>query len=277
MKKKVFFLLLIMISSIPSWAQLSEKDLTRLKETVTSRYNMSHMDGGSLYKTSSGYRVFVAIASVSAGEQQETAKTKCMRTASEFFAGATNKSISVYESSSKTGEETMSDKIVQSSMAQVKAMQPLGKIAENSNETVYAYYLVVSQTAAKNGIAGFLSIIPGVGQFYKGNNFKGTMFLSLTAAAAVGVIVSESTRSSYKNKAIEQPKYAKDYSTKADNWETARNVCIGVGAAIYLWNIIDAFTAKSARTKVVVNKDKYLSIQPFASQKDMGVALTLNF
>ena len=279
--KKLFILLLLMAFAYSSRAQLSERDLSNLKATVVNRYQLSQMQGGSLHKTSSGYRVFVAIASASAeksaAEQYEEAKAKSMRMASEFFSGAIKKSVSVYESSSKTGEETLTDKVVQSSIAQVKAMQPLGKIAETSSEAVYAFYLVISQTAAKNGVAGVLSLIPGAGQFYKGNTLKGAMFLSLTAAAAAGVIVCESSRSSYVNKAIEQPKYKKDYSTKADNWETARNICIGVGAAIYVWNIVDAFTAKSARTKVVVNKNQYVSFQPFATNKDMGMSLTFNF
>jgi hypothetical protein len=256
---------------------------------VKSNYSLTQIDGASLYKTKSGYQVLVTIASVSSAksidDQNREAQTKATRLASEYLSGANNSSVTIYdsESSSNSSKESLSEKIVQSSMAQVKSMQPLFKMDGSDGQNVFAYFLVISQTAAKNGVAGVLSIIPGMGQFYKGSTTKGTMFLGLTAAAAAGVIVCESTRSSYVNKAIEQPKHKKDYSTKADNWETTRNICIGVGGAIWVWNIIDAFTTKSAKRKVVTSQNSSLSFQPFATPNatghglDMGFALSLNF
>lgn len=280
------FLLMLYVSAS---AQLSQKEKDELTNTVKANYNMSQIDGASLYKTKSGYQVLVVVTSImsnkSVENQNEEARMKATRLASEFLSGAINRSVSTYDSKSlgKESKEELSDKIVQSSLAQVKAMQPLFKVQGDSGQTVFAYYLVISQTAAKNGVAGILSILPGMGQYYKGSTVKGTIFFGLTAAAVAGVIVSESTRSSYVNKAIEQPRYKKDYSTKADNWETIRNICIGAGGAIWLWNIIDAFTTKSAKRKIVINQNTSLSLQPFTYPSvagegvDMGLGLTLNF
>ena len=287
--KKILFVTVYMMLCVSAMAQLSQKEKTDLINSVKSNYSLTQIDGASLYKTKSGYQVLVTVVSVSSAkgieDQNREAQTKSTRLASEYLSGATNSSMTIYdsESSSNSSKESLSEKIVQSSMAQVKSMQPLFKMDGSDGQNVFAYFLVISQTAAKNGVAGVLSIIPGMGQFYKGSVTKGTVFLGLTAAAVAGVIVCESTRSSYKNKAIEQPKYTKDYSTKADNWETARNICIGVGGAIWVWNIIDAFTTKSAKRKIVTSQNSSLSFQPFATPNaagqglDMGLALSFNF
>lgn len=287
--KRFYFLSLFLMACISLMAQLSQKEKTDLINSVKSNYNLTQIDGASLYNTKSGYQVLVTVVSVSSikniEDQNREAQTKATRLASEYLGGATNSSVTIYdsESSSNSSIESLSEKIVQSSIAQVKSMQPLFKMAGSDGQNVFAYFLVISQTAAKNGLAGVLSIIPSMGQFYKGSTTKGTMFLGLTAAAVAGVIVCESTRSSYANKAIEQPKYKKDYSTKADNWETARNICIGVGGAIWVWNVIDAFTAKSAKRKIVTPQNSSLSLQPFATPNvagqglDMGLALSFNF
>lgn len=153
-------------------------------------------------------------------------------------------------------------------------------ISEQGKTPIFDEFNVTSPNDAASML---MSIVPGVGQFYKGSVAKGAMFMGLTAATAVGIIVCESTRSSYVNKSIEQPKYKKEYSTRADNWETARNICIGVGGAIWFWNIIDAFTTKSKKRKVVISQNNSLSIQPFANPNsagqglDMGLALSFNF
>lgn len=287
--KKILFVTVYMMLCVSAMAQLSQKEKTDLINSVKSNYSLTQIDGASLYKTKSGYQVLVTVVSVSSAksieDQNREAQTKATRLASEYLSGATNSSMTIYdsESSSNSSKESLSEKIVQSSMAQVKSMQPLFKMDGSDGQNVFAYFLVISQTAAKNGVAGVLSIIPGMGQFYKGSVTKGSVFLGLTAAAVAGVIVCESTRSSYKNKAIEQPKYTKDYSTKADNWETARNICIGVGGAIWVWNIIDAFTTKSAKRKIVTSQNSSLSFQPFATPNaagqglDMGLALSFNF
>lgn len=287
--KKIISLCVVIMMCISAMAQLSQKEKTDLINSVKNNYNLTQIDGASLYKAQSGYQVLVTVVSVSsskgAEEKNREAQAKATRLASEYLSGATNSSVTIYnsESSSNSSKESLSEKIIQSSMAQVKAMQPLFKMDGSDGQTVFAYFLVISKTAAKNGVAGVLSIVPGVGQFYKGSIAKGVMFMGLAAAAATGIIVCESTRSSYANKAIEQPKYKKDYNTKADNWGTARNICIGVGGAIWVWNIIDAFTTKSAKRKVVTSQNSSLSFQPFATPNvfgqgmDMGVGLTFNF
>lgn len=123
-----------------------------------------------------------------------------------------------------------------------------------------------------------MSIVPGLGQIYKGSTVKGICMLAGVAACGIGVLVCENQRSDYKNKMKEQPQFAKDYNTKANNWETARNVCIGAAAAVWLYNIIDAAVAKGSRRIVVKPASgNYLSIHPVATPDAVGVSLAYNF
>ena len=130
---------------------------------------------------------------------------------------------------------------------------------------------------AKYPAAGFLSIIPSVGQFYKGSTVKGSLILAGEVAAATSIILCESTRASYIKKMYEQPQYAQQYSSLADNWETGRNISIGAAAAIYVYNLIDGFVAKGAK-RVVVNKHKVkYNVAPYTDGYSAGVAMSLTF
>lgn len=292
MTKKFPTLFVLLMICVSSMAQLSQKEKTYLINTVKENYNLTEIDGSSLYKTKSGYRVLVTVVSLSSSlygieEQNREAQIRATRLASEFLNGATNQSITIYDSnnSSNSSKELISDKITQSSKSQLQYMQPLFRMKNSNGQNVFAYFLVISKPAAKNGVAGVLSIVPGMGQYYKGSVGKGTMFLGLSAAAVAGIIVCEETRSAYVNKAIEQPKFKKEYTTRANNWETGRNVSIGVGGAIWLWNIIDAFAVKKSMKQKAFNNnyDGGLSVQPFAIPNafrqciDLGIGLTYNF
>ena len=123
-----------------------------------------------------------------------------------------------------------------------------------------------------------MSIIPGLGQFYKGSTVKGICMLGGVAACGVGALLCENERSDYKNKMKEQPQFAKNYNTKANNYETARNICLGAAAAIWIYNIVDAAAAKGTR-KIVVKpaSGSYLSVHPIATFDAIGASLSYVF
>ena len=54
------------------------------------------------------------------------------------------------------------------------------------------------------------------------------------------IIYTENMRATYASKMRSQPRFAKQYKSKADNFEIARNCCIGAAAAMYVYNLIDA-------------------------------------
>lgn len=121
-----------------------------------------------------------------------------------------------------------------------------------------------------------MSLIPGVGQMYKGCYVKGGCILGAEILSVLGVILCENQRADYANKIIEQPKFAKEYNTKANNWSTARNVSVGIAGAIYLYNLIDAFVSPGAR-RVVVETKGVPSVHPVARDDFKGVSLVWRF
>lgn len=118
--------------------------------------------------------------------------------------------------------------------------------------------------------------IPGWGQLYKGSTVKGLCMLGGTAAVATAIVVAENTRADYKKKMREQPKLADKYNSKADRWETTRNVCIGAAAALYIYNIVDAIVADGAR-RTVIQKRNSFSMQPQFTRDYSGISFTYNF
>jgi len=167
---------------------------------------------------------------------------------------------------------------------------PVDEYSERINGQIKLYSLymvgiadkVVFDRAYKSTSYGatpaVMSIIPGLGQIYKGSTIKGICMFAGVAACGIGALVCESQRSDYKNKMKEQPQFAKDYNTKANNWETGRNVCLGAAAAVWIYNIIDAAAAKGAR-KIIVKpaSGSSLSVHPIATLNEFGVLLAYNF
>lgn len=96
-------------------------------------------------------------------------------------------------------------------------------------------------------------IVPGWGQFYKGSKAKGAMFLGGTAALAGGMVYCQSRITNSRNLAAQtyNPEHLRIYSRRISNFSTARNVCIGAAAALYVWNLVDAVVAPGARRVVV--------------------------
>ena len=130
-------------------------------------------------------------------------------------------------------------------------------------------YTILYQVIAPNSMADFEEtivstqygvcglwrsmIVPGWGQFYKGSKAKGAMFLGGTAALAGGMVYCQSRIINSRNLAAQtyNPEHLRIYSRRISNFSTARNVCIGATAALYIWNLVDAVVAPGARRVVI--------------------------
>lgn len=122
------------------------------------------------------------------------------------------------------------------------------------------------------------ALVPGMAQIYKGNKTKGHCIIATEVLAIAGIILCENQRASYNKKAMEQPKYAKEYSGKASNWETGRNISIGVAAGVWIYNIVDGIVAKGKKRIVVSPADKEgLSMTPFATPNTVGLSFAYSF
>jgi hypothetical protein len=89
-------------------------------------------------------------------------------------------------------------------------------------------------------------LLPGWGQFSKGQTGKGALFLASEAALVSSVIYFENKRANNFRKSQETTNLdiIKEYRNRADNWELYRNIAFGATAGVYLWNILDAALAK---------------------------------
>lgn len=162
----------------------------------------------------------------------------------------------------------------------------------DNGQQMYTYYALFAVSSKKEipdydqffttksyGGTGFArSLIPGMGQIYKGQKGKGTGIIIGEAAGIASIIYCQSMRTSYHNKMIEQPKHAKEYHNKESNWQTARNICIGVTASLYVYNLIDAALASGAKRIVIKKNNNYsMSMRPTYIDGNTGLALSLKF
>ena len=116
-----------------------------------------------------------------------------------------------------------------------------------------------------------LCLIPGAAQIHKGSYLKGGIIAGGSVAIAAGAIVCNSLRDKNIVK-INQSHSAdvrKYYNDKANNCVTARNVCLGTLAALYIYNIVDAFVAPGAR-RIIVHPTATMDGQ-------LGVGASYNF
>ncbi len=120
--------------------------------------------------------------------------------------------------------------------------------------------------------------VPGAAQIWKGSKGKGGFFIAAEAIGVGGIVASFSMKSSYERLIQEDPKYAADYSQKADLWQNIGYGCIAFTAAIYIWNVIDGAVAPGKRHIQIGSKSYNYAIAPMASPYgDLGLAMRIEF
>lgn len=148
----------------------------------------------------------------------------------------------------------------------------------DNNYTGGRYDDAITLTTSYGARGLIYSLIPGVGQLYKGSKLKGGLIMGGSVVCAGMIIVAENQRSSYIKKMQEKPNHKEFYNDKAGNWETIRNGFIGATAALYVYNLIDA-AITPGRRRVIVKKKKYtnFSMIPVWNTDHVGMALVMNF
>ncbi|MBP3762607.1 MAG: hypothetical protein J6I49_01860 [Bacteroidales bacterium] len=118
-------------------------------------------------------------------------------------------------------------------------------------------------------------LVPGMQQLYKGQTVKGIAIIGAEVLAVGGIIVSESLRADYSNRASTErnARLMTEYIDNANNAQNIRNVFIGAAAAVYVWNIVDAIVSKGGK-HVVLDK---VAMTPYATPDGFGLALNYRF
>lgn len=130
----------------------------------------------------------------------------------------------------------------------------------------------------------FMSLIPGIGQIYKGSTLKGSLILGGSVVCVGGIVTGQTMHDSYVNKRKEYPQHFDFYNKRAADWNNIRNVFIGVGVACYVYNLIDAAVAPGRRQVKVKRGHVRPSfsavptvIPDFSGNVSPAIALNINF
>jgi len=145
---------------------------------------------------------------------------------------------------------------------------------EVAHDPSHVVFDKIELTADYKGSALWRSmIISGWGQMYKRNIAKGIAILSLQAASIIGIVVCENQSNNYYNKAVMERnmQLRESYQDMSSTYRNVRNGCIAAAGAIYVWNIVDALTAKGAK------RYKKPKITPYADNTTCGITLNMNF
>lgn len=125
----------------------------------------------------------------------------------------------------------------------------------------------------------FMSIIPGLGQIYKGEPAKGYSFLGVEAAMVASIIAATTQVNKWNKLAYERPEFYDNYQSKADSFRQWRAFCYAAGGALYLYNLLDAALAKGARYVEVKRQDASpmrLTLAPVVTSDYIGVGININ-
>lgn len=112
-----------------------------------------------------------------------------------------------------------------------------------------------SFTRRYNAGAMVMSLVPGLGQLYKGQNTKAYWIWGAEAVFIAGSIYADHRFRQYRDdwRDPANTEVSESYKSKYKSWRTIRNIAIGGAVATYIVNLIDAAVSKGPR-QVVVKK-----------------------
>lgn len=140
-------------------------------------------------------------------------------------------------------------------------------------------------TRRYNGNPVAMSLIPGLGQIYKGEPGKGYTFLGIEAAMVASIVYATTQVNANVRYAHEHPNFYDNYQSKAKTFRQWRLFCYITGGALYAYNLFDAAFAKGARYVKISRPNAapqmQLSVVPFVSSniytQSYGLGFNLTF
>jgi hypothetical protein len=148
-------------------------------------------------------------------------------------------------------------------------------IGSNSKTTPKPNY--TTKYTFKN--AGFRSaLLPGWGQFYKKKNTKGFVFV-VAAAASVGTYVYANNQYNYNNNRLAESSsldLKKEYSKRANNFQSVKNMSLGAMGVVWLWSIVDAI-ATEGNPNYASTSNFDMNLYKSSPQEALTLSLTYKF
>lgn len=125
-----------------------------------------------------------------------------------------------------------------------------------------------------------MSLIPGLGQIYKGQKAKGYSIMGAEALLIAGVIYCTPHFNHYINLAHENPELYNEYRSKATTYQQLRLFCAITGVGLYIYNLLDAAFYKGARYVEIKRENSpsmELTFSPLLSPEMAGLGFNLKF
>lgn len=138
-------------------------------------------------------------------------------------------------------------------------------VSKMNTEPVYDDFSVSEPCGAKSMAQ---SIIPGLGQWNKGQYDKAVVIWATEAASICGAIYF-----------FDRDRYYKGFGwdSKAKSYRQMGYLAIGVAAGMYIYNLCDAYICKGAKKVTVKKNNVSTAFAPFAMPEGAGVSMALRF
>ena len=121
-----------------------------------------------------------------------------------------------------------------------------------------------------------MSLIPGMGQLYKGDKLKGYSILGVELASVACGVLCQNRMLYCKDQADKGMSATDSWRSKQRGWREFRNIAIGTFGVTYLFNLFDA-AADDGMSRVLVSKPEGQQLTVSPSSVGAGVALTYRF
>lgn len=137
-------------------------------------------------------------------------------------------------------------------------------------------------TTKYNSKAVALSLVPGLGQLYKGQNTKAYVMMGAEAFFIGGALLFNYKSQDAKKMRTKDPLFAQSWRSKQRGYRTFCILSVCGAAGTYIYNLFDAALSQGARQVVVSKPKSYnLSVAPYAAPDidgmAMGVSMRLQF
>jgi len=146
----------------------------------------------------------------------------------------------------------------------------LYSVGSNSNFTPNVNY-----TTKYGWEAGYRSLlVPGWGQFHKKNRKKGYLFIS-AAVTSTGSFLYTQNEYNYNINRLQEAtslEIQQEYSSRADEFKSYKNISLGAMAAVWIWSVVDAVSNDGAPKYANNNIDIRL-----VSDKSQQLAFNLKY
>lgn len=125
-----------------------------------------------------------------------------------------------------------------------------------------------------------MSLVPGLGQIYKGQTAKGYTIMGVEAALIGSIIYTTTQANRYQRYADSGEGVYSSWESKVHFFKQIRTISAIAGGAVYIYNILDAALGKGAPHVIVKQKAQSrvdLSFHPIISPHSTGFGISMTF